>query len=293
MRTATAGALRVKPPIGQALAADVLQRVSRTIGVGEAELGASVPTEVKLSHVALKMLFANMMERADQTALQQSEARFDGVGRHIAARVFLRGVVHNVMRREVLADFLVDAGLIRHQRGLLGDLRIEDRAQRLRADVGNVEGTLLAVALDQRDYLHLVVIGARAGRLLTLVAPKGLVNFDRAAVATELAFGLDVHGFADAVSHEPRGLVGDAKRAVELVGADALLGRAHQVRRQHPLVKGHLRALKDRADRHRVLAAAVAAEIQARAVRLALQLRLAIRAAAVRADRAIRPAECL
>ncbi len=32
-----------------------------------------------------------------------------------------------------------------------------------------------------------------------------------------------VHGFAEAVHHEPSGFVGDAKRAVNFVGGDAIL----------------------------------------------------------------------
>src|SRR5207249_288092 len=98
-----------------------------------------------------------------------------------------------------------------------------------------------------------------------------------------------VHRFADTVRHEPCGLVRHAERAMELVTAHAFLGRANEVRRQHPLVKRDLAALENGSDRHGELTTAVAAEQQTGAVALAGQAVIAIRAAAVRADRAGRP----
>ena len=164
---------------------------------------------------------------------------------------------------------------------------------RLEIDAGalDVERTLLAFTLDKRDDFHLVVERARALGVLALVAPERFVHFNRAAVAAKLAFGLDVHCLADTVRHEPSGFVGHAQSTVQLVTAHALLGRAQQMRRQHPLVQRHLRTFEHRADRHRVLAAAMPAEVQAGTMRRAFKLGLPIRAAAMRADRAPRPAE--
>ena len=42
-------------------------------------------------------------------------------------------------------------------------------------------------------------------------------------LAAELVRRVSRHGLADAMGHEPRGLVRHAKRAVDLVRADALL----------------------------------------------------------------------
>lgn len=155
--------------------------------------------------------------------------------------------------------------------------------------------------------MYVRVLGAGGAVLVGHVLPSGdhlsicvlrrevqgavMLDFNRAAATAKLAFRLDVHGFADAVRHEPSGLVCHAKGAVQLVAAHALLRGTQKVSSQYPLVKRHLRAFKDRAHRYRVLAAAVAAEIQACAMRLAFELRLAIRATAMRAHGALRPAE--
>lgn len=91
------------------------------------------------------------------------------------------------------------------------------------------------------------------------------------------------------MSHEPSGLVGDAKHAVELVSAHALLAGAHEMHGQEPLVERNLRALEHGADSHRELLAAFGALVEAGAVSLALERSNAGRVgiAAVRADNAV------
>jgi hypothetical protein len=160
-------------------------------------------------------------------------------------------------------------------------------------DVVDVVRALLSVSLDQRDDLHFVRVAASALGLLAVVAPESLVHFDRGRSAAKLAGRGDVHGFADAVGHVPRGLVGDAEHAFELLGADALLAGTHQVRRVDPFMQGDLGALENGTYRDRVLLAAVAAKQQSVAVRFAGQARLAIDTSAVRANRAVGPAKAL
>ena len=285
--------LRVNPPIGEALAADILQCHSSALGIVKSEGLARILTEVKFVYVALKVGFADAVERASQTTFEQREGRFDGVRSHVTARVFLCAVVDRFVRAKVLADLFVDARLVRHQSGLLGDHVVQDRAQRHRADVRNVIRALLAVALDQRDNLHLMMKRARAGLVLALVAPERLINFNRRTVSAKLALGRNVHRFTDAVRHEPRGFVGHAKHALQLLGTDPLLGGAHKVGGVHPLMEGHLRAFKHGADCDAELHTAVTAEQQAGTMRSAVQSAVALGAAAVRADRAIGPAHRL
>gem|GEM_PF-5387169 len=282
--------LRVNPPIGKALAADVLQCMRRTVCVAEAEGLARIPAKVELGRVALQVLLADAMEGAIQATLEHREGRLHRIGGYVATGVLLKGVVHNLVRREVRADLLVHASLIRHQARLLGDLRIHDRTQSLRVHVRKVVRALLAAALDQRHNFHLVVVSARALGVLADVAPVGFVNLDRRTRAAKLAGRLDVHGFADTVRHEPSRLVGHAEHALQLLGANTLLGGTHKVGGIHPLVKGHLRAFKDGADGDGELLAAVAAEQKAGAVARAVQAAIALGAAAVRAHRAIGPA---
>lgn len=95
--------LAVNPPIGQALAGDALQRQGSAVHVVVTQSGAGVVAEIELGHVALHVLFTNMVEGADQTALEDGEEAFHGVCGHGAARVFLLGVVHALMRGVALA----------------------------------------------------------------------------------------------------------------------------------------------------------------------------------------------
>ncbi len=79
----------------------------------------------------------------------------------------------------------------------------------------------------------------------------------------------------------------------ELVAADALLAAAHQVGRLKPQVQLDVAALEHRADRHAALLAAGVALVEARPGRGAAHTLHAIRAAAVRADGAVRPDDAL
>ncbi len=109
---------------------------------------------------------------------------------------------------------------------------------------------------------------AALGRVLTEV---GFVHFNAAATTTERhGERARAHRFADTMGHEPRGLVSDAKRTMQLMGAHALLGRANELHRQEPFVQGDFRALEHRANGHGKRLTAIATEVEARTVGLAL-----------------------
>ena len=79
----------VSPPIGQALAADAFECRSGTFGVAMAGLNpfainlhagfAMVIAEVKLGRIALQVLRANMVKRADNTALENRKVVLSAV----------------------------------------------------------------------------------------------------------------------------------------------------------------------------------------------------------------------
>lgn len=100
-----------------------------------------------------------------------------------------------------------------------------------------------------------------------------------------------LHGLADTVGHEPGSLVRHTEHALDLLATDALLAGAHQVGGLEPLVERHLAVLEHGANGHAELAAAVLALPQARTVRGALELVVLANRAAMRAHRAIRPAQ--
>lgn len=93
-------------------------------------------------------------------------------------------------------------------------------------------------------------------------------------------------GLTDAVRLEPRRLVSYAQHAVQLVAAKAFLAGAEQMHRLELQVQRDMRALKHGAYRDAELAFAWVATPQTEPA--ALHLRNAIRAAALRANRAVR-----
>src|SRR5688572_22553160 len=89
--------------------------------------------------------------------------------------------------------------------------------------------------------------------------------------------------------HEPSGLVGDVDGSMELVSGETFLARSHEMRRINPLVERNLGILENRADRDCEVTLTTVALVQAHPVALAFQLRDALYAPAVGADRATRP----
>jgi hypothetical protein len=71
-----------------------------------------------------------------------------------------------------------------------------------------------------------------------------LVNLN---IALDLRKGLGLHRQPDAVEHEPRGLLGDPKGAVQLVATDPVLGIDQQPNGGQPLVQADRGILEDRA----------------------------------------------
>lgn len=68
-----------------------------------------------------------MLVDALHPALEDAEIAFDRVRRHVAAHVFLKAVVHGIMRGEVLAEVVVLQCLVGVDHGIRCDVRLEDR----------------------------------------------------------------------------------------------------------------------------------------------------------------------
>src|SRR5262245_48971116 len=94
-----------------------------------------------------------------------------------------------------------------------------------------------------------------------LAADIALVDFDNLAETTELGCGRAMRGhrLADTVREKPCRLEADFERAVQLVRADALLGRANQEGRLERLMQREAGVFKDGPNLHRELLPAVMA----------------------------------
>jgi len=140
----------------------------------------------------------------------------------------------------------------------------------------DVEHLGFALAFHQGDNRTLAGMRRPAAlrALLDVVfrAKIGLIHFDAFAFAANRGRGGVHHGFTDTVFHEPGGAVGaEAKHPVKLVGRNALLASANQMRGQQPLMQGNMRPLIDGAHRCGERLAAIAALPDTRAGAFALQ----------------------
>jgi hypothetical protein len=118
-------------------------------------------------------------------------------------------------------------------------------------------------------------------------ADKGFVGFDRAATAHFLK-GAALHREADAVQHEPRGLLTDVQVACDFARANAVLAVADQPDSGQPLRQGQRRILEYRANLHAKLTPLMfPAALPATLIRKVVNL---IRSASRTAHDAVRPA---
>ena len=240
------------------------------------------------------MGLAHVVVGADQAALEHREEVLSGVGMLEAAGgdVFLGAVVHDRVTVKLAAYAGVNGGFVGHQVCAAMDVGDDQAAHVLGIDVGDMERAGAAIALDKGNH-DLLGGGLAEGAVLGLAADIGFVGFDNAVrtAAKRIVTVSAVHGLADAVGHEPCRLVGDAERAVKLVGAETLLAARHEAEGEKPLVQGDFRSFEDRADRDREGLAAGIAHNHAGACALALQAGDALCLAALGAHWAVGPVQ--
>ena len=242
----------------------------------------------------MKVRLRDAVVRADDAALHDREEVLAGVDADKAGEssVFVGGVVHLPVVRELGADLAVHRALIRREGGRLVGVPGDDRLDVLRRDVGHVEGAHATVTLNQRQD-SLLRRGRAMGADLGLAADVGLIGlYDLVSAAEEVDRGVVAHGLADAVAEEPSRFVLYLKDAADLKRRHALLGRAHEVRGLKAEIERDTNVLEHRANSDAELLFAIAATMQADADALlgvGLDLRDPARATAVRAHRAVRP----
>jgi len=253
----------VSPLICEPLAADAFERDFRAFVIVHAKRLAIVKTEVEFVHVALQMLMRDMVERADQSTLEDGEIAFNGIGGDDALRVDLAAMVDLVVLLEFLRllELVIAGRRVGHEVRILMHMAGHDRLEVIPANIGNVHGADVAATFHKGNNLihggHCAAV--LAALLAWLRAVVSFIPFNDLAGATHLAGRRGGHGFADTVRHEPSRLVSHAKHAFQLFGTYALLGSAHQVGCIDPFVKRDLGALKDCSYGHGELGTAVAA----------------------------------
>src|SRR5688500_6283591 len=112
-----------------------------------------VVPEIKLLHVALQVLRADAMERANNTAIEYGEVPFHGVRLRVAANVFPDTVVNSVMTFEERREQAVLALAIGHKASAGAmQLCVKDRAQRSGVYRRHMRGAYLPTPFDQREH---------------------------------------------------------------------------------------------------------------------------------------------
>ena len=121
------------------------------------------------------MGLGNVLVNAIDTALQDREVAFDGIGRNGAANKFFCGMVDGLVRRKVPSDRAVNARFVGAKVAFARSMALKNGVKIVRGDVWNVERANAPFAFDKRkDRL----LRSGAGKLLGCIAANiGLVGF--------------------------------------------------------------------------------------------------------------------
>lgn len=210
------------------------------------------------------MLRADSMPRSYDTALEQGERGFYGVGRDhktvLISDVFIGRMIHGLALGYL---GLRKAGSVEHRFvghdhiNILADVLLHDFTDRLRRSLFDVDKLQFAIALDDSDYDFFVVPSGLAAFSYAPCSDIGFINFDR-AIQHLVNFG---HGEADSVTEIPCGFVADSKSALDLIRAHALLCFTEQQGSEKPLLQGQMAIVEYRARRNaKLIIAAIAVE---------------------------------
>src|SRR5277367_2120958 len=121
-------------------------------GAEDIGIFAIAVSELKLSHVQMQILFADLVKRADDTALQDRPKTLDGLRMNRAVNVLVRSMVNDAMRIPLLGEAIVARPVIgAEQANLMRDGFVDERAQRRTFDVLNNAGDHIAFATNCAD----------------------------------------------------------------------------------------------------------------------------------------------
>jgi hypothetical protein len=200
----------------------------------------------------MKRLYANISPL--ECAFQKRPKILKAVSVNVAVRVANRMVNH----APVVIHFEIVIG---HERiganrracfDVLANVAAKLRSARVRNDLENyTRRALVSCAL--KDALHGGFLNPRVAYAspAMFVHEAGLsadVGFVRFTGPAHLINGTVVHRQADALQHEPRGLLRNTNRAMQFIRANAVLAVSGEPHGREPLVQTDRRIFKDRSD---------------------------------------------
>lgn len=123
-----------------------------------------VPAERKFVAIAVKMLLADMVERANKATLEQREITLGGVCAGIASHIFALAVINGLMPAvKFLADAFVGAPFVGHDRRRFIDVLANRAFECLGVHALDLVGVDFTSTFDQSDNRHFLR-AAPAGR---------------------------------------------------------------------------------------------------------------------------------
>lgn len=212
-----------------------------------------VVAELKFSDVQRHVLLADLVEGADNAALDDRPEALNRVRVNCADDVFALGVVDSGVRITVHAETMITDPLVgAEQANPVRDGFVDERFQRRGFDVRDHARDDIALTADSTSDDRPLAASGRTGQAVALVsmfvlglaADESFINLDD---ATKLRLGFDQRS-ADFVAHGMRRAVAtEAHDALNLKGADSLLAGQHQMSDAIPVTQRLIGVLKDRA----------------------------------------------
>lgn len=99
--------------IHQTLSCDTFKGNQRTLYIVIPQSGAGVIAKVKLIHIPLQMLRAYVMECTNKATFQDREITLNGIGCHLAPRIFFTAAINRFMRCVLLPGLAIDMKIVR------------------------------------------------------------------------------------------------------------------------------------------------------------------------------------
>src|SRR6516162_1517491 len=124
--------------VGEPLADYAAQRPVRALLIVNAETDSVAVAEIEFGEIAMKVLLADVLIDAINSALQDREIILGSIGRGISANVFLLRVIDGPVTCKPLASFPINAALVSSQVRSNIDLGFQDRSQIGSGHLGNV-----------------------------------------------------------------------------------------------------------------------------------------------------------
>lgn len=211
-----------------------------------------VVPELELCNVKMQIFLADVVESADDTALDDRPESLNRIRVNRAHDIFLGGVVYGGVRISLLAETVIANPLIgAEQANFVRDSFAYEGFQCGGLDVSDHASDDVALAADRSGDDCALAASGGTRHSVTLVsvfvlgfaADEGFVNFDNTA---KLFFRLDQSN-ADFVSHKPSGFDRtEAHVAAKLPRAHALFAGQDQVSDLEPVTERLVRVFEDR-----------------------------------------------